>query len=1327
DPLKSDDFQNWPVDLGAPWVDEDGDGLYSPMPLGPDHPQFLGDQVIWYVMNDGDVAEHGAVFNTLPLGIEVQMTIWGYNRPDAFGDMMFVKALIINKGGNLIENTYIGLWNDPDLGDAADDFVGCDTTLSLGFVYNDGVDGDYGVRAPALGFDFFQGPLVASPGDTGFAYGKVQPGYTNLPMSSFNKYINTDDPAWSGPENAGEGYNLMQGFRKDGVEYRGPDGTVTKFIHWGDPVTEIGWIDADSHSSDDRRYMMNTGPFTLADGDSQEVVYGVIIAQGSNHLTSITLLKEVDALAQLAYDIQFALPPTPGLPAVTYSTQGDEINLMWDNTQETYVSEDPLDQKPVVESTTQIKEWRAEATIIDQYVYGKSAYDTMGIGEYRESVKIISTDPYIELPINLTGYKADSTYASPIILLGVVSDTFYTMKNVVVDEVTEYTTEPTTYVFEGYNIWQFDNATGLGMRRRIATFDKVNGITEIQDVVFDVNRGENVNVTVQHGEDAGVRNHFTVSSDYIQNGIPLKTNRVYYFAVTAYGYNPFGIPRTLESAFDIITIRPAIAIDLDVAAEGEEEFEDITHTTGISDGAVEVIVVDPLVVTGHDYEVSFADQDYYKDANGIWQTGTPPVAKGLGKVLDVSPSTATATAYVAGGGAGTIRIDFDFKLVSPDDNWADGFLLTFPSGIAIKSASVSGAINSGNQTPGFETATINSTANTVMWGNNDLSEWGAIEGNATFSVVVEPFDLPLSVDWLVYDDNYSGDATDGSGTVTVSALVYESATILIWNVKDLSTSGNVAVLQRVVSGTDALTAETYTDGDDAGWTFFDGIKIKVSGPAHTINSEGWDETGGAISPLFELVEEYTDANGDGLYTYAEAFEDVGVDAQVDQFELGYVDSLHVLVNFDPSDDDYDAEDNPFGSEGNGVYDPWPYPELFTDADADGVWDIGEVFSDLGTDTLASINEEGYFPHNMDPVGDNYDSTSAPLGTEGNLLYDVGEPYTDTNGDGSWTDAEAYIDSDSNKVYDAGYDTTGTWPMIVDSYIFYNWNPGSPIGGSDYPEVEVRFVEMQSYIDLNANGQWDRWEVYTYDTTNTNAGYADMYETWGAGHFSGFNRVPYSAWNMDTDPPTQLAIAQRDRQMNDQYDPGQGSVWNYIWITNVPYTGESIFDGSSADTDFLGLAGDALAPGLYGLWLDVDGPAFARAGTYTFSPARGNLAADKFVFSTRGVVAKAIDMDIINVWPNPYFAYNPEERMPVERIMQFTHLPPEATIRIFNLAGQQVRKIEHIDGSQYEEWNLTNNFNIPVASGMYIAYIESEHGEKILKLAVIQAEQRMDVY
>jgi len=140
----------------------------------------------------------------------------------------------------------------------------------------------------------------------------------------------------------------------------------------------------------------------------------------------------------------------------------------------------------------------------------------------------------------------------------------------------------------------------------------------------------------------------------------------------------------------------------------------------------------------------------------------------------------------------------------------------------------------------------------------------------------------------------------------------------------------------------------------------------------------------------------------------------------------------------------------------------------------------------------------------------------------------------------------------------------------------------------------------------------------------------------------------------------------------------------------------------------------------------------EAGTvFRFITTKPNSVADEFSVSTADYVgsAKAYDPDAIKAWPNPYFGYNPEERDPIEQIVQFTHLPEsgKCTIRIFNLAGVPVRTINHTEGTQFEQWDLKNNFRIPVASGMYIAVVETDGGSKVLKLAIIQPEQRLDVY
>jgi hypothetical protein len=95
--------------------------------------------------------------------------------------------------------------------------------------------------------------------------------------------------------------------------------------------------------------------------------------------------------------------------------------------------------------------------------------------------------------------------------------------------------------------------------------------------------------------------------------------------------------------------------------------------------------------------------------------------------------------------------------------------------------------------------------------------------------------------------------------------------------------------------------------------------------------------------------------------------------------------------------------------------------------------------------------------------------------------------------------------------------------------------------------------MKTFEDSNGDGLYSAKEPYTWDTSDPNSGNADMYRTWGA-EWPGFNPVPYSAWNMDTDPATQLSIVQRDLDNNGQWDGARGGNYNYIWITEVPSYG-----------------------------------------------------------------------------------------------------------------------------------------------------------------------------
>jgi hypothetical protein len=273
-------------------------------------PHIIGDQTLWAVFNDADPSRHtNDAGNSAPLGVEIQLTAFAFNRQGALGNTAFLSYKIINKGSNTLDSSYVSVWSDPDNGGASDDLVGVDTTLSLGYCYNaTNNDNVYGNRPPAVGYDFFKGPAV---------------GDSILGMSSFNKYVNGTDP------NATQvSYNYMKGLNADGSPVIDPTtGQVTKFTNPGDPVAGTGWLDTNPA---DRRLMLSTGPFTMAPGDTQTIVTAVIVGQGRDRLSSVKALKFYDESAQNAFDVDFNLPNPPAKPLVQGQGLDKKVILSWD-------------------------------------------------------------------------------------------------------------------------------------------------------------------------------------------------------------------------------------------------------------------------------------------------------------------------------------------------------------------------------------------------------------------------------------------------------------------------------------------------------------------------------------------------------------------------------------------------------------------------------------------------------------------------------------------------------------------------------------------------------------------------------------------------------------------------------------------------------------------------------------------------------------------------------------------------------------------------------------------------------------------------------------
>jgi hypothetical protein len=137
----------------------------------------------------------------------------------------------------------------------------------------------------------------------------------------------------------------------------------------------------------------------------------------------------------------------------------------------------------------------------------------------------------------------------------------------------------------------------------------------------------------------------------------------------------------------------------------------------------------------------------------------------------------------------------------------------------------------------------------------------------------------------------------------------------------------------------------------------------------------------------------------------------------------------------------------------------------------------------------------------------------------------------------------------------------------------------------------------------------------------------------------------------------------------------------------------------------------------GVWNPQPGDVFAIEG----APVNG--AADEFVFKADGIntAQASVDMNRIHTLPDPYFGRNSShiEDDNGETIVEFVNLPDKCTIRIYTLAGDLVRTIEHEGFTGTARWNLTSSDQREVSSGIYIYQVDSPYGERLGRMAILK--------
>jgi len=510
----------------APFVDVDEDGEYDPINDG-DYPKYdldnsidcrtdrsariYGDQTLFWIFNDkGNVhTETGAN----PIGMEIHAQAFAFSTNDDINNMTFYNYRLYNRSTFSLVDTYFGVWVDPDLGNALDDFVGCDVMRGLGYCYNgDAVDGngainEYGANPPAVGVDFFEGPFQDNDSIdnaigigfnealNGLGYGDGFPDNERFGMRRFlyhNNFgqggnINTTDP-----ENGSDYYNYLRGIWKDGTKMiyggtghisgNGDPTTFADFMFPDDTDQEFFWgtqgkpvprwnEELSGNVPADRRFLHSAGPFKLEPGAINDITVGVVWARAlsGGAFQSVRKLKQVDDKAQQLFANCFRVLNGPDAPDSKVVELDREIIIQLENS--------PLSNN------------------------------------YLEQ--------YAEIDGTIPEQSSDS--ANPV-----QYDRFYR--------------------FQGYQIFQLKDATvgsdqlyEVEKARLVAQSDIKDSVVNLVNFTFNDELGASIplNMTINAANN-GVQKSYRILEDQFATGDRrLVNHKEYYFLVIAYGYNEF--------------------------------------------------------------------------------------------------------------------------------------------------------------------------------------------------------------------------------------------------------------------------------------------------------------------------------------------------------------------------------------------------------------------------------------------------------------------------------------------------------------------------------------------------------------------------------------------------------------------------------------------------------------------------------------------------------------------------------------------------------------------------------------------------------------------
>jgi hypothetical protein len=1326
----------------APFTDVNGDYFYDPSAgdypaydvqnlaekdnLGFCKAKLYGDFTLFWVFND-----KGGVHSEtqgVPIGVEVRAEAFEFKTNDEINNMSFYSYEIFNRSSFQLNKTYFTIWNDADLGYYLDDYVGCDVKRGLGFIYNsDPFDETYsGTNGyldypPALGCDFFRGPLADIDGIDNNMNGVVdEPGET-IQMSRFTYYnnnIGAFPPQTTNPDLAIHYYNYMTGFWKDGSAFtqggNAYGGTSpSQFVYDGDPVDNTGWTEKNAGNlAGDRRFLQSAGPFTLLPGAKNNVTYGMPWAQSPNkggNIESVKLLKLADDKAQALFDNCFKILDGPEAPDMTIQELNNELIIYLTN------------QK------------------------GSNNYRYFN-NDYAEDDITILSDP-----------------SSPI-------DALHPDK---IDK---------TYRFEGYIVYQVKNAlvtsTDLDdITKAVPIFqcDLKNGVGRIVNYIQDNNVGSVAPKIMVEGADNGITTTFRITQDAFSTTTDRKliNNITYNFIAVAYAYNnyltyaqdvspttnpsanylgqkhPFlegrklkkaaGIPHDPTVEKDGTVMQSAYGYGpkitrhegqgnggnlMTLTQESEDNivnsanafYPDITYEGGA--GPVNIKIVDPLNVKPADYQFRFINKNFYSvwtpsavagsslfapatPTTDLTYTTDPTVPKQWLNVMPTFATYSTNTSFYTGNGGNIAALNVD------NTSWELKDLSTGKTYHPNEPSFVVG-------TKTTSTAYKDTLYQTIKIGNEFY--FPDLGFSISIKQVADPGERVNSYTNLTgLDETYTG--PDPNSFLGASMTYMNGTSGWLNGVVDIdgSTPNNwiLSGNNKTVGNEDATYK--YTDGKPA--SFYDPNKqfgniLKSTWAPYPLCASYYSLTPGPSSypsrvfggPAFDGRVWDNDPYFKSTYNIISTPNSPNLSSILAGPDEGNTDirklsSVVVVFTKDKSKwtrcPVLEMQEKSSLSEGHV---PFFAPRGHLSVDKQGI-PYGNPKNQAGYNSneasMTSTMSMGWFP--------GY-AVNIETGERLNMAFGEDSYQKENNGDDMmWNPTSKfnspYAFSHGGKHYVYVMAGNTIYSKFTNGGI-YTWEPsldGSEYGVGRYDKgARMMNILTKFFADIYANGG------------TVSGGYMSAFEAFERDIM--WVSIPMPKADSEfKDPANMPSDVKFQINVSKPYRYGYSGVTSY----STQASNDQAFNKLKSVNSPSNLTTDVKA-----------NPVNNNFPLYTFNT---NDVATSF---EQGSVAKSM-LDAIRVVPNPYYGASAYENNRIDNRVRITNLPNKCTVKIFTMNGTLVRTIkrdvsgqedEYLTGDtkqskrvSYTDWDLKNQNNITVASGLYIFHIDAPGiGEKILK-------------